>query len=65
MSILKAYLDCGRGDPVEQRPDPALLQLGVGYVNPAGEVAEEAQNHRPSQDVGTRRFGHGHHSLSF
>ena len=55
---LKAYLDCSRSDPVEECPDSALLQLGVGYENPAGEVAKETQNHRPSQDVGKCRLGH-------
>ena len=64
-NLFKAYLDCSRSDPVEERPDPALLQLGVSYVNPAGEVAEETQNHRPSQDVGQCRFGHAVHFLRY
>ena len=54
-------MDCGRGDPVEESADPPLLELGVGYVNPAGKVPEETQNHSPSQEVGASQFGHQSH----
>ena len=59
--VIKSYLDCGRGYPVEESADPPLLELGVGYVNPAGKVPEQTQNHSPSQEVGASQFGHQSH----
>ena len=41
------YLDCSWGDPVEQGPDPAFLELRVSDVDPAREVSEEDHDHDP------------------
>ena len=57
--LFAVYLDCGRGDPVEQGPDLLFLELVVGNADPAREVAKEHQDHKPPQEGVGGRLLHG------
>ena len=46
------YLNCGRGDPIKQGTNLAILEFGIGYIYSADKVTEKAKNHQPSEDGG-------------
>ena len=52
------YLDCGRGDPVKQGANLAILEFRIGYINSAYKVTEEAQSNHPSEDGSKYFLGH-------